>query len=73
MDDFKKIIRDSRLMTPKEKNLLIRSHAESSVKYSDFPDMLYKVRFEISSSRLMETGIGQLSDELLMAFRKYEI
>ena len=34
--------------------------------------MLYKVRFEISSSRLMETSIGTLMDELLMAFRKYE-
>ena len=29
LNDFKKIIRESRLMTPKEKNLLIRSHAES--------------------------------------------
>jgi hypothetical protein len=34
--------------------------------------MLYKVRFEISSSRLMETSIGVLLSELQMEFRKYE-
>ena len=60
LDDFKKIIRNSRLITPKEKNLMIRSIQESMVKYSNFPDMLNKARFEISSSRLMETAIGTL-------------
>ena len=34
--------------------------------------MLYKVRFEISSSRLMETSIGELADQLNMGFRMYE-
>lgn len=68
LDDFKKIIRASRLMTPKEKNLMIRSVLENVVKYSNFPDMLNKARFEIASSRLMETAIDTLEEELLLLF-----
>jgi hypothetical protein len=31
LDKFKKIIRQSRMMTPKEKNLLIRSQTEDKI------------------------------------------
>jgi Ca2+-binding EF-hand superfamily protein len=65
---FKKIIRASRLMTPKEKNLMIRSILETKVNYSNFPDMLNKTRFEIASSRLMETAIDTLEEELMLLF-----
>lgn len=68
LSDFKHIVRASRLMTPKEKNLIIRSIMAPTVKYAEFPDMLYKARFQIASSRLMETGIDQLEYELLTLF-----
>lgn len=47
---------------------MIRSVLESVVKYSNFPDMLNKARFEIASSRLMETAIDTLEEELLLLF-----
>ena len=34
--------------------------------------MLYKVRYDIAQSELMETGISSLQTELLFQFRKYE-
>ena len=60
LDNFKKIIRESRLLTPREKNLLIRLRTETVVEYKLLPEMLYKVRFEIAQSELMDTGISAL-------------
>ena len=69
LKDFKKVIRQSRMMTPKEKNLLIRSQTEEKIEYARFPEELFKVRYEIASSRLMETGIDEMHDELYHNFK----
>jgi hypothetical protein len=47
-------------MTPKEKNLIIRLQKSDRIKYSEFPDMLYNVRYEIASSEMMEQNMGGL-------------
>lgn len=60
LSTFKKIIRKTRFLTPREKNLLIRLARSDSVTYTDFPSMLYNVRYEIACSELMETGISEL-------------
>ena len=73
IESFKQIIRDSRLLTPREKNLLIRLRTESAIEYKHLPDMLYKVRYEMAQSELMDTGIGSLETELLAEFRKYAV
>lgn len=57
LQDFKKIIRGTKFLTPKEKNLLIRLQKNEMIKYSEFPDMLYNVRFEIAMSEMMEYNI----------------
>ena len=66
------MIRESRLLTPREKNLLIRLRTEQQIQYKELPEMLYKVRYDIAQSELMETGIGNLQTELLFQFRKHE-
>jgi len=40
------------------------------VKYSQFPDMLYNVRFEIAMSEMMEYNIDNMGYEILGEFRK---
>ena len=43
--DFKKIIRKTIFLTPKEKNLLIREIRKDEVDYTKFQDMVYQCRF----------------------------
>lgn len=72
LDEFKYIMRTNRHLTPREKNLLIRLQRSDKINYMDFSSMLYNVRYEISCSELMETGISELEAELVSIFRKYE-
>ena len=53
-DHFRNVIRATKYLTPKEKNLIIRLQKADKIKFSEFPDMLYNVRYEISSSEIME-------------------
>lgn len=57
-------------MTPKEKNLLIRLQQTDRIKYSEFPDMLYNVRYEITSSEMMEQNMGHLEALVAAEFMK---
>ena len=60
LQHFKTIIRGTKFLTPKEKNLLIRLQKNDRIKYEDFPEMLYNVRYEIASSQMMEQNITDL-------------
>lgn len=54
LKDFKRIVRGCQVLTPKEKNLLIRlqdPRVSSLVKHTEFPEMLYQVRYEIVISQ----------------------
>ena len=40
------------------------------VKYSEFPDMLYNVRYEIAVSEMMESNFGELEQHIVFEFAK---
>ena len=55
-------------MTPKEKNLLIRLQKNDRIKYKEFPDMLYNVRYELAASEMMEQNMTDLEAHILGEF-----
>lgn len=60
LEHFKNIVRSTKSLTPKEKNLLIRLQKSEKIKYAEFPQMLYNVRYEIASSEMMEQNMSDL-------------
>lgn len=72
LQHFKNIVRGTKQLTPKEKNLLIRLQKNDTIKYSHFPDMLYNVRYEIAMSEMMEHNIDNLAYDLRKDFAKYD-
>ena len=40
--------------------MLIRLLKDDMIKYSEFPDMLYNVRYEIAVSEMMESNMSEL-------------
>jgi Ca2+-binding EF-hand superfamily protein len=45
LEDFKKIIRKTIFLTPKEKNLIIREIKTPTVNYLKFHDIIYEARY----------------------------
>lgn len=70
LQHFKNIIRGTKYLTPKEKNLLIRLQKAEKIKYAEFPQMLYNVRYEIASSEMMEQNMSQLEHLIRKEFAK---
>ena len=68
LTDFKSIIRQTKFLTPKEKNLLIRLQKNETIKYSEFPDMLYNVRYEIAMSEMMESNMSNIEASIVKEF-----
>jgi hypothetical protein len=68
LQHFKNIIRGTKFLTPKEKNLLIRLQKNDMIKYSEFPDMLYNVRYEIAVSEMMESNMSELEKKIVKEF-----
>ena len=60
LQHFKNIVRSTKFLTPKEQNLLIRLQKNEMIKYSEFPDMLYNVRYEIAVSEMMENNMDEM-------------
>jgi len=65
---FKNIVRGTKFLTPKEKNLLIRLQKNETIKYSEFPDMLYNVRYEIAMSEMMESNMSNIEASIVKEF-----
>ena len=42
---------------------------EFDIKYSEFPDMLYNVRYEIAVSEMMESNMGALESNIVRSSR----
>ena len=61
-------MRGTKFLTPKEKNLLIRLQKNETIKYSEFPDMLYNVRYEIAVSEMMESNMSALEAAIVKEF-----
>ena len=72
LEAFKHIIRETRFLTPKEKNLIIRLQSADTIEYRNFPKMIYEVRHDIAMSELMETEISELESDLIRNFRRFE-
>ena len=66
LQHFKNIIRSTKFITPKEQNLLIRLQRQDMIKYSEFPHMLYNVRYEIAVSEMMESRMSGLESQIRM-------
>ena len=72
LQHFKNIIRSTKFITPKEQNLLIRLQRQEMIKYSEFPDMLYNVRYEIAVSEMMESRMSDLEKQIRMQFARVD-
>jgi len=70
LQHFKNIIRSTKYLTPKEQNLLIRLQKNDTIKFSEFPDMLFNVRYEIAMSEMMESNMSDLETYIRMEFAK---
>jgi hypothetical protein len=68
LEAFKKICRETNMLTPKERNLLIRTTKEPIVNYKKFKEMLYQVRFEIATAKIMDVRMPELADIVLAEF-----
>ena len=68
LQHFKNIVRGTKFLTPKEKNLLIRLQKNDRIKYSEFPDMLYNVRYEIAVSEMMESNMSEIESNIVKEF-----
>ena len=68
LQHFKNVIRNTKFITPKEQNLLIRLQRNDMIKYTEFPDMLYNVRYEIAVSEMMESRMVDLEAKIRQEF-----
>jgi predicted phosphohydrolase len=69
---FKNIVRSTKFLTPKEKNLLVRMQKQDKVDYRKFPDMLFHVRSELSRSQLTDFGLSELEAQVYSEFHKFD-
>jgi hypothetical protein len=60
-------------LTPKEQNLLIRLQKSDTIKFSEFPDMLFNVRYEIAVSEMMENNMDTIVLNIRKEFAKYDL
>jgi Ca2+-binding EF-hand superfamily protein len=70
LQHFKNIVISTKFLTPKEKNLLIRLQKNEMINYSDFPEMLYHVRYEIAMSEMMESNIDDMGFQIRKEFAR---
>lgn len=48
--------------------MLIRLQKNETIKYAEFPDMLYNVRYEIAMSEMMESNMSNLEASIVKEF-----
>ena len=56
------------MLTPKERNLMIRTQKDPEINYKNFKEMLYQVRFEIATAKLMDVRMPELAEIVLAEF-----
>tara|TARA_B110001450_G_C17521907_1_gene440940 strand:+ start:67 stop:285 length:219 start_codon:yes stop_codon:yes gene_type:complete len=52
--------------------LLIRLQKSDVIKYNEFPDMLFNVRYEIAVSEMMENKMDDIEMNIRKEFAKYD-
>jgi len=62
------------LLTPKEINLIMRAFKpdQTQFEYKEFPNILFDVRYELAKSRLMDTALDKLTNNLINEFSTYD-
>ena len=62
------------LLTPKEINLIMRSFKadQTTFEYKEFGHILFEVRYELAKSRLMDTALDKLTENLIHEFAFYD-
>ena len=58
--DFKRIIRKTIFLTPKEKNLILREIQTPTVNYNNFKQIIYEVRYQIAIAKIMDTNMDKV-------------
>jgi len=68
-DQMQQIFHGTNWLTPKEINLLLREYSmkqgKETIKYENFAEELYEVRFELARSRIMDTNIDNVPEHFL--------
>lgn len=62
LEDFKKLIRKTIFLTPKEKNLILREILTPTVNYNKFKEIIYEVRYQIAIAKIMDTNMNKVQD-----------
>ena len=65
-------MRSTKFLTPKEKNLLVRLQKKEHVNYTEFPEMLYNVRYELARSRMMEFDLNEIEFAIVREFMRFD-
>lgn len=62
------------LLTPKEINLIMRAFKpdQTQFEYKEFPNILFDVRYELAKSRLMDTALDKLTENLISEFSTFD-
>ena len=73
---MQQIFHGTNWLTPKEINLLLREYSmkqgKETIKYENFAEELYEVRFELARSRIMDTNIDKVPVHFLEACKKLD-
>ena len=59
-------------MSPKEQNLIIRAIKTDTVDYTEFGELLYKIRFTIAHNQIMSTEKESLEEIVFTEFRGHD-
>ena len=73
MESFKRVIKETTFLTPKEKNLIIRLKSiagEKFVKYGEWKEIVYHVRFIIAKAKIMKYNNNDLLTKIRDEFLK---
>ena len=62
------------LLTPKEVNLIIRSinPEQKTYEYKEFGNLLFEVRYELARSRIMDTSLDKMTDNMVLEFAVHD-
>lgn len=70
--DFKRIIKKTIFLTPKERNLIIREITTPEVNYFKFFDIVYEARYQIAVAKIMDTSINEVEAIISNEFETFD-
>jgi Ca2+-binding EF-hand superfamily protein len=70
--DFKRILRKTIFLTPKERNLILREITTPEVNYFKFFDIVYEARYQIAIAKIMDTSIDEVEHLISHEFETFD-